>query len=182
VYVRFCRWSGGFFINIVVNIFDYLKIAGTGVYRLKGKLEEFGVELTYKKAEDLHDAWWNRFPEAQTFRMKHKTMIAEKVENGESHALSWYGRQMFYFDADLLGGQRGEKGWPESIEKRQEKAERSAFTALLRAYESMIMDHVLIEANRLGADLVCPMFDGALFAIPCQDVSASEAMMCVAAK
>ena len=94
-------------------------------------------------------------------------MIAKKVENGESHALNWYGRQMFYFDAELLSGQRGLKGWPESIEKRQEKAERSAFTALLRAYESMIMDHVLIEAKRLGMDLVCPMFDGALFAVPC---------------
>ena len=157
-------------------------IAGAGVYWLKGKLEDFGVELTYKKAEELHDAWWDRFPEAQTFRMKHKTMIAEKVESGESHALNWYGRQMFYFDADLLSGQRGEKGWPESIEKRQEKAERSAFTALLRAYESMIMDHVLIEAKRLGADLVCPMFDGALFAVPSQDVAVSEAMMCLAAK
>ena len=109
-------------------------------------------------------------------------MIAEKVANGDAHSLRWYGQQMFYFDAELLSGQRGEKGWPESMEKRQEKAEKSAFTALLRAYESMIMDHVLIEAKRLGADLVCPMFDGALFAIPCQDVVVSEAMMCVAAK
>jgi len=30
----------------------------------------------------------------------------------------------------------------------------------------MIIDHVLIEAKRLGMDLVCPMFDGALFAAP----------------
>ena len=27
----------------------------------------------------------------------------------------------------------------------------------------MIMDHVMIEAKRLGGELVCPMFDGALF-------------------
>jgi hypothetical protein len=33
------------------------------------------------------------------------------------------------------------------------------------------MDHVLIEAKRLGTELVCPMFDGALFAIPSQDVA-----------
>ena len=44
-----------------------------------------------------------------------------------------------------------------------EQAKRSAFTALLRGYESMIMDHVMIEAKRLGGELVCPMFDGALF-------------------
>ena len=157
-------------------------VAGAGVYWLKGKLEEFGVRLTYRQAESLHNAWWDRFPEAQAFRANHQSMIAEKVANGDSHSLRWYGQQMFYFDAELLSGQRGEKGWPESIEKRQEKAERSAFTALLRAYESMIMDHVLIEAKRLGADLICPMFDGALFAIPSQDVAVSEAVMCMAAK
>lgn len=68
------------------------------------------------------------------------------------------------------------------VELTYKKAEHSAFTTLLLAYESMIMDHVLIEENRLGTDLVCPMFDGALFAVPSQDVVVSEVMMCEAAK
>ena len=43
------------------------------------------------------------------------------------------------------------------------------------------MDHVLIEAKRLGADLVCPMFDGALFAcgfIRGDDVRGCEVGFC----
>ena len=152
-------------------------VAGAGVYWLKRKLADYGIYLTMKQAREQHNAWWDRFPDAKTFRLHHKELIAEKVVNGESHVLNWYGQQMFYFDAELLSGQRGEKGWPESSKKRQEKAERSAFTALLRAYESMILNHVLIEAKKFGADLVCPMFDGALFAVSCQDAAVPEAMM-----
>ena len=138
-------------------------IAGAGVFWLKGLLKDNGVVVSTKVAQAIHDNWWNRFPNAKMFREKHKEMIASKVKNEESHSIVWYGKSMFYFDADLLSGKQGEKDWPEDIKKRQRKAERSAFTALLRGYESMIMDHVMIEAKRLGGELVCPMFDGALF-------------------
>ena len=52
----------------------------------------FGVRLTYKQAETLHDTWWERFPEAQAFRANHQSIIAEKVANGDSHSLRWYGQ------------------------------------------------------------------------------------------
>ena len=59
-------------------------VAGTGLYWLKGKIEEFGVRLIYKQAKKLHDAWWDRFPEAHAFRANHQSIIAEKVANGDS--------------------------------------------------------------------------------------------------
>jgi hypothetical protein len=138
-------------------------IAGAGEYWLKGLLKEKGVNISTKIAQSLHKNWWDRFPKAKEYRERHRKMLSTKVANGEEHSVVWYGKSMFYFDAELLNGQRMEDGWPKTVEKRQKKAERSAFTALLRGYESMIMDHVMIEARRLGGELVCPMFDGALF-------------------
>lgn len=148
-------------------------IAGGTEYLLRSQLHEQGVKVSIQEAKELHDAWWNRFPKAKTFRENHRLMIADKVAKGESHSLSWYGENMFYFDAALLSGERRIKDWPDTVRERRLKAERSAFTALLRAYESNIMKHVFIEANRLGLGLVCPMFDGALFAVPSQKEAVS---------
>ena len=36
-------------------------------------------------------------------------MIAANVKTEEFHSIVWYGKSMFYFDADLLSGKRGEK-------------------------------------------------------------------------
>ena len=58
------------------------------------------------------------------------------------------------------------KDWPNTQEKRKRKAQMSAFTALLRAHESLMMDHVAIEAERSGLKMTIPMYDGALFLMP----------------
>ena len=72
---------------------------------------------------------------------------------------------MFDFDWQILDGRIALKDWPDTQEKRRRKAKMSAFTALLRAHESLMMDHVAIEAERLGLKMAIPMYDGALFLI-----------------
>ena len=59
-------------------------IAGPGMFGLKGLLKDNVVST-------------KRF------------MIAANVKTEEFHSIVWYGKSMFYFDADLLSGKRGEK-------------------------------------------------------------------------
>ena len=140
-------------------------LVGASAYSIQHTLSEYGIQVSYDEAESLRKSWWDRFPKALHFREEHKKLIAAKASKNQRHCLGWYGERMFYYEASLLNGKEKKVGWPNSAEKRQIKAERSAFTGLLRAYEAMIMDHVFIKANQLGAKLVCPMFDGALFSI-----------------
>lgn len=141
-------------------------IAGGGTYRIKEELKKYKKDISEKKAQIIVDDWWDRFPKAKAFREEHRLMIAQKVKNGEHHYFYNSGERKFFYTAEFLSGKEEKEGGLKTIEGRKQQAERSAFTGLLRAYESMIMDHVFVKAHQLGLKLICPMFDGALFLIP----------------
>ena len=65
----------------------------------------------------------------------------------------------------MLQGKWAPSGWPDSLEGRQRKAANSALTGLFRCYESIVMEHLLVEAHKLDCRLACPMYDGALWAV-----------------
>lgn len=124
---------------------------------------ENGIDLTEDQAKVLHNSWWSRFPNALIFRENHKKMIDEHIDEKKSYRLKMNGRTMFDFDWRILAGKFQLNDWPKDEAKRKIKAEMSAFTALLRAHESMMLDLVVARAQDLGLKVVIPMYDGALF-------------------
>lgn len=138
-------------------------ISGCSWYWLKWFADENSIQMSEDEAKRLHKAWWKRFPDALRFRLEHKKTIDTYIANKKSYKLKMNGRTMFDFDWRILDGQIQLKDWPETINKRRAKAEMSAFTALLRAHESMLLDVIVTKAETLGLKLAIPMYDGALF-------------------
>jgi hypothetical protein len=70
------------------------------------------------------------------------------------------------YPADVLSGKREAREWPDTPEKRREKALRSSWAARVNALESVVMDEVVLAAHRIGLRLAMPMFDGMVWVAP----------------
>ena len=70
------------------------------------------------------------------------------------------------YPADVLSGARTRHGWPDTPEKRRKKAVRSSWAARITAFESVVMDEVVLAAHRLGLRMAMPMFDGMVWVAP----------------
>lgn len=145
-------------------------IAGASDVWLKIELEKHGICISESEAQFKIDQWWESFPKAHVYRQEHDKMIDRLVSRNEGYLLKFGKRTMFRFDKDILSGKQCPKSWEVdgSMTKQsiQLKAKRSAFTALLRAWESYLMDHIFVKAHQMDLKLACPMYDGALFLVP----------------
>jgi hypothetical protein len=144
-------------------------VAGGKGPMLQLALKDNGINIQPTEAKHYVDRWWSAFPNAHAFRLSHDEMIDGLVVKQHGYTVRFGDRTMFSFDADILAGRYTPGSWRNRCHSRQDcvvKAKRSAFTALLRAWEAHLLDHVVVKARQIGLRLVCPMYDGALFLVP----------------
>ena len=106
--------------------------------------------------KDFHAAWWARFPGVVALRARHEEEVAAAVRAGMPLRIEVDGELVLAYPADVLSGERTRHGWPDTPEKRRKKAVRSSWAARITAFESVVMDEVVLAAHRLGLQDAVP--------------------------
>lgn len=132
------------------------------------------IAISLEQAEEIYKWFWNRYAMANDYRKWVYQHIKDLRAAGAPFRVKWDGLRMFEFSDYLLRGRasKGNKNWTEQdFIQEQRHYERSAFSAILRAYERAMMDRLMLCLKHIQPTFgdihcFCPMYDGALIVVP----------------